>query len=448
MKGITQAVETKEAAVAKREIAVTTMEINLQERMQHHQTTVKALRSEKMEGEAANIASVAALMSTQDLRKAVFVAELRESFETGSTSAMQRLVQHLVDGKGVKDGKDSMGPRSGWDLRAAVTGALSGLAEPASLVMEIVTANKCFPAHKTGGNSAQQNSARKGVSILLECLTAIEAEVSSELKAEACTTLAAWEGGMHPTRPDGMDCFALVMLVTAYGLQAEAEQGVLMSCVKELTSRKQLHDIVTKLGMTERVPELVAALLEDDKLTEAVNVVVAFELTESHAPRQMMEDMAGKVQAEEDKPKQLTGIKQLMRCMKQHAAELDAEGREHMEALAAPLKAKMATLQPAAKKRPAASAPSPRGGKQLKGVGGQRVADPAKYRPQRQKAMGQQAMGQQTMGNPMYMQVPMQGSYAHNGSGLARAMLQDTTHQYTGLAQQLNMGATLPMRYF
>jgi len=431
MNGIKEDVEKKEAALTKREQDVSAMETSLQERMKHHQTTVKALRSEQLEEEEANINMVATQMSSQNLRKAVFVAELREAFETGkATTATQRLIQSVVDNKAGKDNK------AGGCLKAAVTGALCALPDPGHLVIQALNAHKCFPAHKSGSNSAQQNSTRKALSILLECLAAMQVAVSEEVKTDATTILAAWQTGLNPQRLDAQDCYTLVMLVTAFGLQASADPVVLMSCVKELTSRKQLCDIVTGVGMADNVSELVSSLVEDDKVTEAVTVVIAFELTEKHSPRQLVEDMVAKLSGDEagDDAHQMVGIKQVLRCIKQHATEFGPEGLEQLEALVAPLKNKMAGLQTAAtlsKKRPTPSVPNSRG-KKSKGAT-QRMVDPNQYRAQQMQ--------------PMYMQqVP--GQYAHNGSGLARAMMQDTSHQYTGLAQQLNMATSLPVRYF
>jgi len=322
---VKKAVAAKEAGLQKREATIERREEQMQQAIERHSSCADP------EGEAVRSLSTAGLSSIE-LQKKVVSAELCETFDKGKAAESANKIAGIMTETRLGLNKD----RLVNEMRNILREALELCSQPGAVVVQTLAQLKCFP--NTGARAqaldTQMNTNRKAALTALECLrsgTGLPGRVTEDERAQARGMLTPWQNGMKGDRKlDGMDCYALVVFVCAFGLQADADKDVLLSALKELATRKQLVELVKELGLEdeETLRPIVAALLGDHKLTEAIHFVKGFGLS-GYVPEDMAREMLVTAQTTED----ALIVKQVLRCIKQHSLEGMAAEVAILEAL-------------------------------------------------------------------------------------------------------------------
>jgi len=265
--------------------------------------------------------------SSHSLRKKLFVAELRETFQSGDLAKSKAfVVEHLHDRDKGLSGSQKQGHSLGvGGLRPALSSALTSIENPGKLVLDMVSSQNCFPlpGNKPIHNGEGQVAARKAFLVMLEALNTVGGTQTEDNTVRASAMLTEWQKHLMTKAyftPDPSDAYAFVLLTLGYELQSKTDEAVMMRVLKQLANRKHAPDHVRALGLASRVPDLVKGLLEDGKITEGVTFVKEFGL-DSFDPAQMVQEHVEKKKVLADKSKACAAIKQAIRCITQHSIE-------------------------------------------------------------------------------------------------------------------------------
>eukprot|EP00262_Sarcandra_glabra_P003053 TRINITY_DN134_c0_g2_i1.p1 TRINITY_DN134_c0_g2~~TRINITY_DN134_c0_g2_i1.p1 ORF type:complete len:586 (+),score=135.88 TRINITY_DN134_c0_g2_i1:142-1758(+) len=239
-------------------------------------------------------------------------------------------------------------------IREEIPFALKSTSDPARLVLDSL---EDFYSVELPTLDGKKDSGLLGLRrtciMLMECiaplLTDTESEpdsitdnliISSDIKEQAKAIADEWKPKLDDLDIDSssgnsLEAHAFLQLLATFGIASEFDQEEICKLIPTVSRRRQTADLCRSLGLSEKMPGVIQALVDGGRQIEAVNLAYAFELTEQFAPVVLLKAFlkearkASQVKAGNTSPsvqneaneRELSALKAVIKSIEEHKLE-------------------------------------------------------------------------------------------------------------------------------
>ncbi|KAG1366849.1 FRIGIDA-like protein 3 [Cocos nucifera] len=183
-------------------------------------------------------------------------------------------------------------------LRGELSAALKNATEPARLVLDSLEG--FYPLDQSnlqGNEDSALQGLRRSCLVLMESAApllgiaepGVDHPVSSEIKQQAKAIADEWKpklAGVDIDASNGysLEAQAFLQLLATFSIAPEFDEDELCKLIIAVSRRRQAPELCHSLGLTQKMPGVVADLVDRGRQIDAVHFAHAFQLTESFPP--------------------------------------------------------------------------------------------------------------------------------------------------------------------
>ncbi|KAG9149559.1 hypothetical protein Leryth_014334 [Lithospermum erythrorhizon] len=236
-------------------------------------------------------------------------------------------------------------------LREEIPIALRAANDPGSLILDSL---KGFYRSDVSISDAKKDSIllglRRSCIMLMECLdsflTHLDQEslsgiISESVKERAKAIAEEWKPMLDELDVDAgngnsLEAHAFLQLLATFGIDSDFDQEILSKLIPMVSRRRQTADLCRSLGLTDKMPGVIGVLVNNGRQIDAVNLVIAFDLTEQFSPVSLLKsylveakkvssplkagNISSNIQSDVN-DKELTALKAVIKCIEDHKLE-------------------------------------------------------------------------------------------------------------------------------
>lgn len=236
-------------------------------------------------------------------------------------------------------------------IREEIPIALRNAANPFALVLDSL---KDFYSGKILGLDGKKDASLLGLRrtclMLMESLGSLMVDtvsdyphnkiLTSDIKEQAKLIANDWKPKLNDLDIDAnngnsLEAHAFLQLLATFGIASEFDEGEICKLIPAVSRRRQTADLCRSLGLTQKMPGVIEALINSGRQIDAVNLAYAFDLTEQFAPvpllkgflkeaRKFSHHKGGNTSAgaqNELNERELTALKAVIKCIEDHKLE-------------------------------------------------------------------------------------------------------------------------------
>ncbi|KAF8095611.1 hypothetical protein N665_0329s0030 [Sinapis alba] len=236
-------------------------------------------------------------------------------------------------------------------LKEEIPVAFKAAVNPASLVLDSLEGFYPTEAPTTDGKKdANLLGMRRTCIMLMECLSvllsgldrnSLASVLSENVKHRAKGVAEGWKPlletlDMDAANGNSLEAHAFLQLLASFGIVSDFKEGEILKLIPMVSRRRQAAELCRSLGLSEKMPGVIEVLVNRGKQIDAVNLAIAFELTEQFPPVELLKsylteatrstsqgspgDASPAVQ-DEFNERELTGLKAVIKCVEEHNLE-------------------------------------------------------------------------------------------------------------------------------
>ncbi|XP_048321194.2 FRIGIDA-like protein 1 [Ziziphus jujuba] len=175
-------------------------------------------------------------------------------------------------------------------IRAELPGAIRRAPDPAAMVLDAMEGFYRENEKNKGDKDLQLGGVRRSCVLLLEVLMGISPNVGAEVRVRARKLAVEWKGKVSRDGENPLECLGFLHFVAAYGLRSEFNMDELIDCILIIGKYRQTMDLCRKLGLGDKVADLIHKLLSQGKQLLAVKFVFEFQLTDKFPPVPLLKE--------------------------------------------------------------------------------------------------------------------------------------------------------------
>ncbi|KAG9154368.1 hypothetical protein Leryth_000806 [Lithospermum erythrorhizon] len=184
-------------------------------------------------------------------------------------------------------------------LREEIPIALNSANDPGSLILDSL---KGFYRSDVSISDAKKDSIllglRRSCIMLMECLGSLMTHldqkflssiISASVKERAKAVAEEWKPMLDELDVDAgngnsLEAHAFLQLLATFGIDSAFDKESLFKLIPMVSRRRQTADLCRSLGLTEKMPGVIDVLVNNGRHIDAVNLVIAFDLTKQFSP--------------------------------------------------------------------------------------------------------------------------------------------------------------------
>ncbi|KAG9154367.1 hypothetical protein Leryth_000806 [Lithospermum erythrorhizon] len=236
-------------------------------------------------------------------------------------------------------------------LREEIPIALNSANDPGSLILDSL---KGFYRSDVSISDAKKDSIllglRRSCIMLMECLGSLMTHldqkflssiISASVKERAKAVAEEWKPMLDELDVDAgngnsLEAHAFLQLLATFGIDSAFDKESLFKLIPMVSRRRQTADLCRSLGLTEKMPGVIDVLVNNGRHIDAVNLVIAFDLTKQFSPVSLLKSflieakkVSSPLKAGNISPniqndlndKELIALKAVIKCIEDHKLE-------------------------------------------------------------------------------------------------------------------------------
>lgn len=237
-------------------------------------------------------------------------------------------------------------------IREEIPDALRSACNPFSLVLDSL--KDFYPGDilgVDGKKDANLLGVRRTCLMLMECLSQVFSDgvsgfssdnqmLTSEIKKQARAIANEWKPklgdlGIDASSGNSLEAHAFLQLLATFAVASEFDQDEICKLVPAVSRRRQTADLCCSLGLSQKMPGIIGALVSSGRQIEAVNLAYSFELAEQFAPVPLLKSFlkearkVSQVKAGNTSPgaqnemneREMSALKAVIKCIEDHKLE-------------------------------------------------------------------------------------------------------------------------------
>ncbi|KAE8713105.1 FRIGIDA-like protein 3 [Hibiscus syriacus] len=236
-------------------------------------------------------------------------------------------------------------------LKEEIPWALKTAASPARLVLESLEGfYRSEVPNADGKKDSNRLGLRRTCIMLMECLSfllsnldtvSVSSLISEDIKDQAKLIAEEWKPKldslyMDASNGNSLEAHAFLQLLTTFGIVSDFNEEEFSRLIPMVSRRRQAADLCRSLGLSEKMPGVIEVLVNNGRQIDAVNLAVAFELTQQFSPVPLMKSYlkdarkaaspvklgnASPTAPTEVSERELTALKAVIKCIEEHNLE-------------------------------------------------------------------------------------------------------------------------------
>ncbi|KAM6553839.1 hypothetical protein CsatB_014601 [Cannabis sativa] len=177
------------------------------------------------------------------------------------------------------------------EIRVELPGAIRLAPDPAAMILDAMEGFFRPNEKNKGDKDLELSSVRRSCVLLLEKLSAVCPNVGVETKEKANTLALEWRGKMNTGDDENpLESLGFLHFVSVYGLVSEFNMDELVDNFVIIARYRQAVDLCRKIGLTDKVPDLIHKLIKKGKQLLAIKFIFEYELTDKFPPVPLLKD--------------------------------------------------------------------------------------------------------------------------------------------------------------
>ncbi|XP_044503135.1 FRIGIDA-like protein 3 [Mangifera indica] len=236
-------------------------------------------------------------------------------------------------------------------LKEEIPLALKAAADPACLVLDSLEGFYLVEVPNVDGKKDSiLLGLRRTCIMLMECLSillanldmvSLSAVISENVKKQAKAIAEDWKPKLDALDVDAssgnsLEAHAFLQLLATFGIASGFNEEELSRLIPMVSRRRQTADLCRSLGLSEKMPGVIKALVNSGRQIDAVNLAFAFQLTEQFSPVPLLKSYLKEVRKasspgkvgnvsptaeSEVSERELTALKAVIKCIEEHNLE-------------------------------------------------------------------------------------------------------------------------------
>ncbi|KAK4768189.1 hypothetical protein SAY87_003330 [Trapa incisa] len=236
-------------------------------------------------------------------------------------------------------------------IREEIPFALRAAGNPAAFVLNCLRDfYGTYLPYLDGKKESSLLGLRRTCIMLMESLSALLASrntgsvaniISDEIKQQARAIADKWKQkldslDLDASNGNSLEAHAFLQLLGTFGIASDFHDKYISGLIPMVSRRRQTAGLCRSLGLTEKMPGAVEALINSGRQLDAVNLAFAFELTEQYPPVPLVKSYlqdARKISSPvrhgnpshtaqvDANDKELTALKAVIKCVEEHKLE-------------------------------------------------------------------------------------------------------------------------------
>ncbi|XP_062077651.1 FRIGIDA-like protein 1 [Humulus lupulus] len=177
------------------------------------------------------------------------------------------------------------------EIRVELPGAIRLAPDPAAMILDAMEGFFRPNEKNKGDKDLELSSVRRSCVLLLEKLSVVSPNVGIETKDKAKTLALEWKGKMNTGDDENpLESLGFLHFVSVYGLVSEFNMDELVDNFVIIARYRQAVDLCRKIGLTDKVDDLIHKLVKKGKQLLAIKFIFEYELTDKFPPVPLLKD--------------------------------------------------------------------------------------------------------------------------------------------------------------